>query len=139
MLWCVCHRPQDQEADDAFFRKLEEASSSQALVLMGALTTLDSCWKCNTAGHKQTRRFLECIDGNFLTEMIDKLTQTGVLLNFTSSQEKNWLAAALAAVTNSWWASWMNNDLLTKLRCKKEVNELEAESGHTRTCTEGRG
>lgn len=40
MLWCVCHRLQDQEADDAFFRKLEEASSSQALVLVGALTTL---------------------------------------------------------------------------------------------------
>lgn len=35
MLWCVCYRPRDQESDDAFFRQLEYATHSQALVLIG--------------------------------------------------------------------------------------------------------
>lgn len=122
MLWCVCHRPCDQKADDTFFRQLEEASHLQALVLMGALTILDICWKCNTAGPKQPRKFLKCIDGYFMTEVIDKLTRAGALLSFTYSQEKKWLVAALAAVTKSWWHSWMNKDLLTKPKCKKKAN-----------------
>lgn len=102
---------------------------------MGALNSLDTCWKCNTAGPKQSRKFLECIDGYFITEVTDKLTKAGTTLSFTSSQEKKQLDAAFAAVTNSWWHSCMNKDLLTKPRCKKSKHEVEAKSGNTRTCT----
>lgn len=31
------------------------------------------CWKGNTAGHKESRKFLECIDNNFLTQVIEEL------------------------------------------------------------------
>ena len=50
MLWCVCCRPCDQGADDAFFRQPEEASHSQALVLTGSLTTLISAGSATQRG-----------------------------------------------------------------------------------------
>ena len=33
----------------------------------------DTCWEVSTAGHKQPRKFLECTDSNFLTQMIKEL------------------------------------------------------------------
>ena len=64
----VCYRPADQEdrEDEALYRQIGAASHSQALVLMGDFNHPDICWRDNTAGHKQSRRFLECIDDNFL-------------------------------------------------------------------------
>ena len=60
----VCYRPPDQEdqADEALYRQIGAASCSQALVLMGDFNHPDICWRDNTAGHKQSRRFLECVD-----------------------------------------------------------------------------
>ena len=64
----VCYRPPDQDtqADEALYRQLEAASRSQALVLMGDFNHPNICWRDNTAGHKQSRRFLQCTDDNFL-------------------------------------------------------------------------
>ena len=31
----------------------------------------DICWRDNTAGHRQARRFLECIDDSFLLQVIE--------------------------------------------------------------------
>ncbi|KAF1487044.1 hypothetical protein FQV17_0000336, partial [Megadyptes antipodes antipodes] len=62
------YRPPDQEdqADEALYRWIGAASRSQALVLMGDFNHPDVCWRDNTAGHKQSGRFLECVDDNFL-------------------------------------------------------------------------
>lgn len=80
----VCFRlPDQEEAAEAFFRQSEEISCSQAVALMGILNYPDICWMGNTAEHKQSRRFLECIDTlngfleytdalNFLTQVIKK-------------------------------------------------------------------
>ena len=48
----VYYRPPDQEeeVDEAFYRQLEVASQSQALVLMGDLTTLISAGKTTQLG-----------------------------------------------------------------------------------------
>lgn len=72
----VCYRmPDQEEAAEAFFRQLEETSCSQALALMGILNYPDICWMDNTAEHKQSRRFLECIDTlNVFLEYTDVLT-----------------------------------------------------------------
>jgi len=61
----ACSRPPNQEdqADEALYRQIGVASCSQALVLVG---DLDICWRDKTAGHKQSRRFLDCVDDNFL-------------------------------------------------------------------------
>lgn len=57
----ACYRPPDQkeQVDEAFYRQLEAASKSQALVLVGEFNYPDICWRSNTVKHKQSRRFLE--------------------------------------------------------------------------------
>ncbi|GAB0182177.1 hypothetical protein GRJ2_000683000 [Grus japonensis] len=40
---------QEEEVDEAFYRQLEVASRSQALVLMGDFNHPDICWKGNMA------------------------------------------------------------------------------------------
>ncbi|GAB0207569.1 hypothetical protein GRJ2_003222600 [Grus japonensis] len=66
----ACYRPPDQgdRADEALYRQIGAASHSQALVLMGDFNHPDICWRDNTAGHKQSRRFLECVNDNFLSK-----------------------------------------------------------------------
>ena len=58
-----CYRPPNQEdqANEASYRHIGEASCPQALVLMGEFNHPNICWRDNTAGHKQSRRFLQCI------------------------------------------------------------------------------
>lgn len=61
---------QEHQADPALRRELAAASHSQAPALMGDFSQPETCWRENTAGHKQaSRRFLENFDDNFLTEM----------------------------------------------------------------------
>ena len=68
----VCYRPpnQDEEADEIFCKQPGEVSQSSALVLVGNLP--DVCWKYNTAESKQSRTFLECMEENFLTELVSE-------------------------------------------------------------------
>ena len=48
--------------------QLQEASRLHALLLMGDFNHPDTCWKSYTAGCKQSRRFLECIEDKFQRE-----------------------------------------------------------------------
>jgi len=41
------------------------------------------CWRDNTAGHKLSRMFLECIDNNFLTQVTKEQTRRGTLLDLS--------------------------------------------------------
>lgn len=60
-----CRLPdQEDETDVAVFRQLGEASCLQLLILIGNFIHLDICWMGNTAGHRQSRRFLEVINNN---------------------------------------------------------------------------
>ncbi|GAB0207545.1 hypothetical protein GRJ2_003220200 [Grus japonensis] len=79
----VCYRPpnQDEEAAEAFYKGLEEVSQSLALVLMGDFNLPDVCWKYNTAERKQSRRFLECVEDNFLTQLVSEPTRGGASLD----------------------------------------------------------
>ncbi|PKU34423.1 hypothetical protein llap_15271 [Limosa lapponica baueri] len=76
----VCYSLPDQEevVDDAFFRQLEEASLLQALV---HLNHPDIYWKDHIAGYKKSMRLPECIDDNFLTQVIKEPMRGGTLLN----------------------------------------------------------
>lgn len=78
----VCCRPPDQEEqeDEALNRHTGEASCSQALILMGNFNHPDVYWR-NTAGQKQSKRFLECVGNNFLLQVIDEPTRRGDLLD----------------------------------------------------------
>ncbi|GAB0188391.1 hypothetical protein GRJ2_001304400 [Grus japonensis] len=79
----VCYRPpnEDKEADDIFYKQLGEVSQSVALVLVGDFNLPEVCWKYNTAERKQSRRFLECVEDNFLTQLVREPTREGALLD----------------------------------------------------------
>jgi len=55
----LCCRSLNQEdrAGEALYRQ----TGTQALILMGDFNCPDTCWRDNTAGHKQSMGFLECI------------------------------------------------------------------------------
>ncbi|KAK4825626.1 hypothetical protein QYF61_001306 [Mycteria americana] len=79
----VCYRlpNQDDEADELFYKQLGEASRSLALVLVGDFNLPDVCWKYNTAERKQSRRFLECVADNFLTQLVSEPMREGASLD----------------------------------------------------------
>ncbi|GAB0205919.1 hypothetical protein GRJ2_003057500 [Grus japonensis] len=81
--WGVCYRPPDQgdQADETLYRQIGAASHSQALVLMGDFNHPDICWRGNTAGHKQSGKILECVDDNFLLQVIEEPTRRGAMLD----------------------------------------------------------
>ena len=56
----VYYRPrgQEEEVDEAFYKQLQAASQSQALVLMGDFNHPDISWEVHTGRHLQSRRFL---------------------------------------------------------------------------------
>jgi len=86
----VSYRPSDQDerADEALYRQIGEASRSKALVLMGDFNHLNICWRDNTAGHKQSRRFLECVEDNFLLQVIEEPRRRGAMLDLVLTNKE---------------------------------------------------
>jgi len=79
----VCYRPpnQDEQVDAAFYKSLAEVSQSLALVLVAEFNLQNICWKYNTAERKQSRRFLGCVEDNFLTQLVSEPTRGGASLD----------------------------------------------------------
>ena len=48
----------------------------------------DTCWRDNTAGHKQSRRFLECTDDNFLLQVIEEPMRRGAMLDLVLTNKE---------------------------------------------------
>lgn len=57
-------------------------------VLLGDCNHPVICWEGNTAGHKQSRRFLEGIGGNFLKQVIKDPTRVQALLRLILTKKK---------------------------------------------------
>ncbi|KAK4821003.1 hypothetical protein QYF61_010734 [Mycteria americana] len=72
---------QGEPTDEAFFLQLQEASCSQALVPLGDFNHPDICWKSSTASCRQFGRLLECIEDNFLIQVIDTPTRGDAILD----------------------------------------------------------
>ncbi|KAJ7422299.1 hypothetical protein WISP_38577 [Willisornis vidua] len=79
----VCYRPpnQDDEGDELFYKLLADVSKSAALALVGDFNLPDICWELSTAEKRQSRRFLECIEDNFLLQLVNERTRGGALLD----------------------------------------------------------
>lgn len=76
----ICYRPPDQEeADEAFFRQLKPHIHCPRLSWRG-LSLPETCSNNNTAGHKQPGRFLEGVRHNCLTQVIEELMRENALL-----------------------------------------------------------
>ncbi|GAB0205799.1 hypothetical protein GRJ2_003045500 [Grus japonensis] len=84
------YRPPDQgdRADEALYRQIGAASRSQALVLMGDFNHPDICWRDNAAERKQSRKFLECVDDNFLLQVIEEPTRRGAMLDLVLTNKE---------------------------------------------------
>jgi len=80
---------QGEPTDEAFFLQLQQDSHSQSLVLLGDFNHPDICWKSIRKSSRQSRRFLECIEGNFLSQLIDTPTRGDTIpdLMLTSAGE----------------------------------------------------
>ena len=68
----ICYRPptQDEEVDERLYKQLDEVSRSLLLVLVGDFNFPDICWIYNIADRDQSRRSLECVEDNFLTQLV---------------------------------------------------------------------
>ncbi|KAJ7409653.1 RNA-directed DNA polymerase from mobile element jockey-like protein [Willisornis vidua] len=73
----VCYRPhnQDDEGDELFYKQLADVSRLAAFVLVRDFNLPDICWELNTAEKRQSRRFLECIEDNFLLHLVNEPTR----------------------------------------------------------------
>ncbi|KAK4807212.1 hypothetical protein QYF61_024332 [Mycteria americana] len=80
------------------------------------------CWKCNTAERKQSRKFLECVEDNFLTQLMTCLVDEGkavdvVYLDFSkafgtvshSILLEKLAAHGLDGHTVCWVKNWMDS------------------------------
>lgn len=81
------YRPPDQwePVDEAFFLQLQEASHSEALILVGDFKHLDICWENDMVGCKQSWRFVESVEDNFPVQILDKPTRDEALLDLVCS------------------------------------------------------
>lgn len=57
------------------------SSRSQALILMGNFNHPDTCRRDNMAIHRQLRRFHECVNYNFLTQVTEESTRRDAMLD----------------------------------------------------------
>ena len=81
MTWVgVYYRPADQGEEVDVLQALEVASQSWPLVLMGDFNHPGICWISNMARHAWSRRFLQYVKDNFLTQVVEELMRRGVLL-----------------------------------------------------------
>ncbi|GAB0179418.1 hypothetical protein GRJ2_000407100 [Grus japonensis] len=55
---------------------------------MGDFNYLSICWRDKTEGRKQSRRFLECIDDNFLLQVTEEPTMRGAMLDLVSTNKE---------------------------------------------------
>ncbi|GAB0183649.1 hypothetical protein GRJ2_000830200 [Grus japonensis] len=55
---------------------------------MGDFNHPNICWRDNTSGHKQSRRFLGCIDDNFLLQVIEKPMRRGAMLDLVLTNKE---------------------------------------------------
>ena len=85
----VCYRTPnwDEEADKILYKHLGGVSQLPALVLMGCFNLPDVCWKYNTSEMKQSRRFLECVEDNFLTQLVREPTREATPLDLFVNRE----------------------------------------------------
>ncbi|TRZ14353.1 hypothetical protein HGM15179_012750 [Zosterops borbonicus] len=79
----VCYYPpnKEEEVDNLFFKQLENVSGTLPLVLLGDFSLPDICWELNTAERRQSRKLLECIEENFLLQLVREPTRGRTVLD----------------------------------------------------------
>ncbi|GAB0203411.1 hypothetical protein GRJ2_002806700 [Grus japonensis] len=55
---------------------------------MGDFNHPDICWRDNAAEHKESRKFLECVDFNFLLQVIEEPMRRGAMLDLVLTNKE---------------------------------------------------
>ena len=63
---------------------------AQSLVLLGDFNHADICWKSSMASCRQSRRFLECIEDNFPSQVTDTPTWGDAMLDLMLTNASKW-------------------------------------------------
>ena len=74
--------------DQAFLLQLQEVLRLRAPVLMGDFSRPDICWDRAMPGGRQSKRFLETVEDNFLVQVIDGPTRGEAILDLVLSNEE---------------------------------------------------
>ncbi|KAF4792858.1 hypothetical protein TURU_116628 [Turdus rufiventris] len=82
---CYCPPNQEEEVDNLFYEQLENVSGSPALVLDFNLP--DICWEHNTAEKRQSRKVLECLEDDFLLQLVSEPTSEGIMLDLLFARD----------------------------------------------------
>ena len=86
----VRYRPPDEkEVNESFYSQLEVPSQLQALVLVGDFNPRDICLKSKMARHTPSRRLLQSIEDNFLTQVLEEPTRQDVLLDLILTNRRS--------------------------------------------------
>ncbi|GAB0209831.1 hypothetical protein GRJ2_003448800 [Grus japonensis] len=80
------HLGMDEEPTESLW--IGAASHSQALVLIGDFNHPDICWRDNAAERKQSRKFLECVDDNFVLQVTEEPTRRGAMLDLVLTNKE---------------------------------------------------
>ncbi|RMC11936.1 hypothetical protein DUI87_11065 [Hirundo rustica rustica] len=85
----ICYRApnQDEEVDVVFYKKLENIPTPPAFGLVKDFNLVDICWEHNTAEKRHSRRFLECMEDNFLSQLVSKPTRGGTVLDLFTNRD----------------------------------------------------
>ncbi|TRZ08586.1 hypothetical protein HGM15179_018522 [Zosterops borbonicus] len=78
---CYCPLNQEEEVDNLFYKQLENVSGAPAFLLVGYFNLPDIVWELNIAERRQSRKFLECIEDNFLLQLVKEPTRGGTMLD----------------------------------------------------------
>lgn len=72
---------------------------SKSLVLMGDFSHSNICCRNNTAKHKQSKRWLESTDDNFLLQVMEGPSKKAVLMNLILTNKEGLVALVKAGAT----------------------------------------
>lgn len=59
------------------------------LVLAGFFNHPDICWKSNAARHASSRRLLQCLEDDLLTEVVEELIRRGAARHIVTNKQKS--------------------------------------------------
>lgn len=104
--------------DEVCYKRVAGVSQSLAFVPVGDFNLWDVCWKLNTVKKRQSRRFLECVEHNFLTQL-------EVSLQRTVTHQTGCLQTA-----KGWRELWESGDVLGTLTINYAAfNSLRSKEG----------
>ncbi|TRZ20739.1 hypothetical protein HGM15179_006364 [Zosterops borbonicus] len=76
-----CPPNQEEKVDNLSYKQLKNVAGLLALVLIADFNLPDICWELNTAEKRQSRKVLEDMENNFLSQLVGEPSRGGPMLD----------------------------------------------------------